>query len=233
MAIGTVVLGLLAWCRPELAPVFAADQGAFQTVAESSYTMRKGDSKELSKSLALFQAKRSAVEAAEKYFSRRERISIFGKKQEEIVNITADRVAYAAMQADWSGPGSSATYRVRIKATVQPADFIEAEIETLRQEKTESTYSLRKEMEPEISADSPPGQDIAGACRRIRKGALRPAIIYLDRLQSKYPNWSEIYELKALAYDLHHESFKMQEALQKACELGSTDSCTQLEMLAP
>ena len=89
---------------------------------------------------------------------------------------------------------------------MQPSGFIEAEIETLQQEKKESAGSLRKEMEPEIAADSLPGHDIAGAYRRIRKGKLRPAIIYLDRLQSKYPNWFEIYELKALAFELSHEA---------------------------
>ena len=182
--------------------------------------------------LAVFLAKRAAVEAAETYFSRRERINFLGKKRDEIINYTTDRVAFSVLQEAWSGDGPPATYRVRLNIRVQPSDFIEAEIESLRQERGESDESLRKEMEPSILALTQPGHDIAVAYRRIRKGTLRLAIIYLDRLQLKYPNWSDIYEVKALALDLHNEPGKMKAALQKACELGSETSCTELKTLA-
>ena len=233
MAMCAIMIGLLSWCRPGPVPALAADQGGFQTTTEGSYTMQAGDSRELSKTLALFQAKRTGVEAAEKFYSRRDLISLYGKNREEIISTAADRVDFKILQDKWNDSGSSVTYQVRIRVVVQPSDFIEAEIETLQQEKKESADSLRKEMEPEIAAGSQPGYDIAGAHRRIRKGKLRPAIIYLDRLQSKYPNWSEIYELKALAFELSHEASQMQAALQKACQLGSTESCEQLERLAP
>ena len=55
------------------------------------------------------------------------------------------------------------------------------------------------------------------------------AVIYLDRLTAKYPNWSEIYEAKALALRLQDQPERMRNALSKACELGSTKACAELK----
>jgi hypothetical protein len=198
-AVNAFVIGLVLWWLPAVALAGATGQRMFEMEAGGSYRMRAGDTKAVCEHLALFQAKRTVVEAAETYFSRRERINFLGKKRDEVINYTADRVAFNVLQESWSDKDSPGTYRVRLKIWEQPSDFIEAEIESLHLEKEESDESLRKEMEPSISALSLPGQDIAAAYRRIRKGALRPAIIYLDRLQRKYPNWTDIYEVKALA----------------------------------
>jgi hypothetical protein len=211
----------------------AAGLDFFEMEADGAYAMREGDTEDLAEHLAVFQAKRSVAEAAERYFARRGRISPFGGKRDEIVNGAADRASFTVLRKSWTAEGTSRTCRVRLKVSVQPADFIEAEIESLRQEKAEAEASLRNEMEPVIDSDSPPGWDIARAYRHIRKGELRLAIIYLDRLQTKYPNWPDVYEVKALAYHLYNQPQKMNHALRKACELGSADSCTQLQMHSP
>jgi hypothetical protein len=231
-SVSAIAIGLVLWSWPGFALAVEGGQRAFEMEADGSYTLRAGDTRIMCEHLAVFQAKRTVVEAAETYFSRRERINFLGKKRDEIVNYTADRVAFRVLQEKWNEHDSPATYRVRLKVWVQPSDFIEAEIESLHLEKADSDESLRKELEPSISARSLPGHDIAAAYRRIRKGALRPAIIYLDRLQRKYPNWSDIYEVKALALDLHNEPQKMKSALEKACELGSPTSCSELKTLA-
>jgi hypothetical protein len=211
----------------------AAGLDFFEMEADGAYAMQEGDTEDLAEHLAVFQAKRSVAEAAERYFGRRGRISPLGGKRDEIVNYTADRASFTVLQKNWVTDGISRTYRVRLKVNVQPADFIEAEIESLRLEKAEAEESLRNEMEPAIAPDSLPGRDIAKAYRHIRKGELRLAIIYLDRLQTKYPNWPDVYEVKALAYHLYNQPEKMSHALRKACELGSAGSCAQLQMHAP
>ncbi|UCD79981.1 MAG: hypothetical protein JSW26_00685 [Desulfobacterales bacterium] len=228
-----VAIGLILFCSPGFFSAHAGDRGVFEMEADGAYTMREGDTKALCRNLAVFQAKRTVVEAAEKYFSRRERIALFGRKRDEIVNYTADRIAFNVLQEKWLINGSSTAYQVRLKMLVEPSDFIESEIESLLLEKKEMGESLHEEMEPSISAESPPGYDIARAYRLIRIGKLRPAIIYLDRLQLKYPNWYEIYEVKALAYELHDETSNMKKALQQACELGSPSSCADLNIPAP
>ncbi len=125
------------------------------------------------------------------------------------------------------------TCSVRIKLVIKPTDFIEAQIENLQLEKKVSVQSYREEMEPVISNELLPGHDIAEAYRLIRMQSLRTALIYLDRLQQKYPNWPDIYEIKALAFYLQREPIKMQAALQKACELGSKNGCSDLKMFSP
>jgi len=223
---------LLLACVRTFAVAADAQRGAFLSEPTGSYTMQKGDGTALSESLAIFQAKRAAVEAAQLYFARRERIAPLGRRKDEIVNFTADRVAFDILEQKWTGGNTATTCEVRLIVRVRPSDLIEGEIESLRLEKVAEEESYRQEMEPSISLQSPPGHDIAAAFRHIRRGELRPAIIYLDRLQRKYPNWSDIFELKALAYDLHNEPIKMQQALRKACQLGSRSGCDHLRMLA-
>ena len=211
----------------------ATDLNSFEMEAEGSYSLRSGDTKTLAQSLAVFAAKRSAVQAAAKYFSQKELIELFGKKRPEIINITADNLTSTTLQENWPMMENQPTCSVRIKLVIKPSDFIEAQIENLQLEKKVSAQSYREEMEPVISNELHPGHDIAEAYRLIRMQSLRTALIYLDRLQQKYPNWPDIFEIKALAFYLQHEPMKMQAALQKACELGSQNGCNDLKMFPP
>jgi hypothetical protein len=224
---------MITWGAFNFSSGHAADPGMFEMEASGSYEMARGDPKPLSRELAIFLAKRTATEVAEKYFSRRNLISPLGKKRDEIINYTADSVEFRILNEKWRSCDSAGECEVRLRVFVQPSDFIKAQIESLNQEKIEADDSLRKEMEPTIAAHSPPGHDIAKAYHLIGRGELRKAIIYLDRLRLKYPNWSDVYEVTALAFDLHGKVAKKKEALQKACELGSHNGCVELEMIAP
>ena len=211
----------------------AADLNSFEMEAAGSYTSRGGDTKVLAQTLAVFTAKRSAVQAAARYFSQKELIEIFGKKRPEVINMTADNLTSTTLQENWSMVENQPTCSVRIKLVIKPSDFIEAQTENLQLEKKVSAQSYREEMEPVISNELLPGHDIAKAYRLIRIQSLRTAVIYLDRLQQKYPNWPDIFEIKALAFYLQHELKKMEAALQKACELGSQSGCSDLKMFLP
>jgi len=211
----------------------SADLNSFNMEAKGSYTSRDGDSKVLAQALAVFAAKRSAVQSAAKYFSQEELIELFGKKRPEVINMTADNLTSTTLQENCPMTEDQPICSVRLKLVIRPSDFIEAQIENLQLEKKVSAQSYREEMEPVISNDLHPGHDIAEAYRLIRMQSLRTALIYLDRLQRKYPNWPDIYEVEALAFYLQHEPIKMEAALQKACELGSQSGCSDLKMFAP
>jgi hypothetical protein len=211
----------------------SADLNSFDMEAEGSYTSRDGDTKVLAQALAVFAAKRSAVQSAARYFSQKELIELFGKKRPEVINMTADNLTSITLQENCPMTEDQPICSVRLKLVIRPSDFIEAQIENLQLEKKVSAQSYREEMEPVISNDLHPGHDIAEAYRLIRMQSLRTALIYLDRLQRKYPNWPDIYEIKALAFYLQREPIKMQAALQRACELGSKNGCSDLKMFLP
>ena len=218
---------------PGVSSIASTGLNLFEMEAEGSYTSRGGDTKVLAQTLAVFAAKRSAVQAAARYFSQKELIEIFGRKRPEVINMTADNLTSITLQENWSMTESQPTCSVRINLVIKPSDFIEAQIENLGLEKKVSEQSYREEMEPVISNELLPGHDIAEAYRLIRVQSLRTAVIYLDRLQQKYPNWPDIFEIKALAFYLQHEPKKMEAALQKACELGSQSGCSDLKMFTP
>jgi hypothetical protein len=54
------------------------------------------------------------------------------------------------------------------------------------------------------------------------------AMIYLNHLDKKYPNWAEIHMAKSLVYYNHHKPESMKEALGKACRLGNETACDDL-----
>ncbi len=225
-ALGLAVL----FAIPIVTSSASTDLNSFEMEAEGSYTPRDGDTKALAQALAVFAAKRSAVQAAARYFSQKGLIEIYGKKRPEVIDMTADNLISKTLQENCPMIEKQPICSVRIKLVIKPTDFIEAQIENLQLEKKVSVQSYREELEPVVSNELLPGHDIAAAYRLIRMQSLRTALIYLDRLQQKYPNWADIFDIKALAFYLQHEPMKMEAALQKACELGSKNGCNDLKM---
>ena len=74
-------------------------------------------------------------------------------------------------------------------------------------------------------------KELAKAYRLMRKRAWRVGIIYLDRLEVKYPNWGEISMAKAIGYYALHEAQQMKESIEKACDLGTDEACEDLKRL--
>ena len=112
---------------------------------------------------------------------------------------------------------------------VRLSDFIDAQLASLRLGAREDEEDYRHEMEPSVPMPLKPGQALAKAYRLIDKKELRMAIIYLDRLADQYPDWWEIYDIKALALRLQDQPARMLEALRKACELGSPTACAEVK----
>ncbi|MDH3829223.1 MAG: hypothetical protein OET21_17500 [Desulfobacterales bacterium] len=203
----------------------AARDDIFEIEAEGSYRMEASSSLDLAKKLALFTAKRKAVDLAGRYLSRRSLIEVYELNRDEIYSLAARGIEAQILEEKRQTVGKASTYRVRIRARVQASDFIRAEMEDTKQEKKEAKESYQEEMEQPISAEIDPGRDIAKAYRLLRERKWRIAMIYLNHLEKKYPNWDSIYMAKAIAHYILHEPVFMKKALNEACRLGNQMAC--------
>jgi len=84
-------------------------------------------------------------------------------------------------------------------------------------------------MEQTVYKTIRPGEEISRAYRYFRKKEWRMAIIYLNHLQKKYPNWHEIYCAKAIGYYAENKPEAMVDALHSACSLGNNEACEDVK----
>ena len=201
----------------------------FTSIIEFSYNLRKGDYKKLERELALFGAKQKAVVLSAKYLTHKGLLEHYGKKQIEIFCLTTDKIGISVIDEKFYEKRNA--YYVKIKADVKNSDFIHAEITNLELEKEELKFSYKEEMEQHVLKPIKPGQELSRAYRYIRKGEWRIAIIYLDHLEKKYPNWGDIYHAKAIAYYSIHDIINMIDSLKKACYFDDQDACEDLKSL--
>lgn len=199
--------------------------------SEGVCLFKKGDSKQITKKLARFNAKKTAVELAGKYFKRKKLVEPYEHKKDEIYSILADEINEDIIKETWTSTGDISKYFVRIRVKITPVDFIRAEILNLEYEKKEAKITLRKKMEPAIGKKIEPGHDLAHAYRLLRKAQWRIAVIYLDRLEMKYPNLGEIHLAKSFAYYAMHEIEAVKTSLENACRLGTEEACDDLKKI--
>jgi hypothetical protein len=145
--------------------------------------------------------------------------------------LAAREIRSEIIEEDREAVENNSIYRVRIKARVQASDFVKAEMADTRQKKKEAKESFREEMEQSVSAEIDPGRDIAKAYRLLREKKWRIAMIYLNHLQKKYPNWDSIYVAKAITHYILHEPVFMKKALNEACGLSNQMACDDLKNL--
>jgi len=211
--------------------VSAAEDDVFVIETEGSYRVEAGAPAGLMETMALFIAKRKAVDLAGRYLARNLLIEIYEMKRDEIYSLAAREIRAEILEEKRQTAGTALTYRVRIKARVQASDFIKAEIEDARQEKKERKASYQEEMEQPIPAAIDPGRDISKAYRLLREKKWRIAEIYLNHLEKKYPTWDSVYMAKAIAHYVLHEPVFMKKALQAACRLDNQTACEDLRDL--
>jgi hypothetical protein len=214
-----------------LHPGFAqnADNDSLEIVAEGKFEAPAGSSKELAGQIALFEAKKKAVESAGRYLARHHFILNYELRKEEIYSLAAGKIQASILAQQLEHAGNTFIYTIRIRARVRSADYVEADSQDKRLEMEEAGESLKEELEPNISKAKDPGRDIAKAYILLRTEKLRPAIIYLDRLEEKYPGWTAIYMAKAMGYYLLLEPHNMKNQLEKACAAGDEKACDDLK----
>jgi hypothetical protein len=162
--------------------VSAAEDDIFIIEAEGSYRMEAGSLVDLSKKLALFTAKRKAVDLAGRYLSRKSLIKVYELNRDEIYSLAAREIWVEVLEEKHQTVGNASTYHVRIRAQIKASDFAKAEMEDIRQEKKEAKESYQEEMGQPVSAEIDPGRDIAKAYRLLREKKWRITIIYLNHL---------------------------------------------------
>ena len=216
------------------APV-AMDQNvegdAVEVESEAVYTMRGKDSKNLAMALALFEAKSKAVEIGAKYLATKGLIEVFGERKKEIYALAAGEIKTKIVEERWQQAGEAIQCLLRIRTLVKDSDFIKAEMQDQRLEAQDSEETFRQEMEPDISKKTDPSTELAKAYRLMRNRDWRMAVIYLDQLEIKYPNWGYIHMAKAIVYYALHEPHQMKKSLEMACGLDNEEACEDLKRL--
>ena len=161
----------------------AAEDDIFEIEVEGGYRMEADSSVDLVKKVALFTAKRKAVELAGRYLSRKSLIERYELNRDEIYSLAAREIQAEILEEKRQTVEKTSRYRVRIRARVQASDFVKAELQDTKQEKKEAKESYREEMEQHISAEIDPGRDIAKSYRLLREKKWRIAMIYLNHLE--------------------------------------------------
>jgi hypothetical protein len=207
------------------------EKDIFVVETEGTYQLANGSALDLAKEVAFFNAKRNAVELAGRYLSRNSRIPIYELKKDEIYSLAAREIRAEILEEKQEQVKGISTYRIRIRAQVKASDFIKAEMADIKLEKNEKKESFQEEMEQHISPEIDPGKDIAKAYRLLREKKWRIAMIYLNHLRKKYPNWDSIYMVKAIVHYVLHEPAFMKKSLNEACRLGNPIACDDLKNL--
>ena len=202
---------------------------ALEAVTEYTYKMAPGESRQKYEALTMFGAKYKAVVLAAKYLSHKDLLENYGKKQKEIFCLTADELKPTVIEKKLLENGSA--FFIKIKTKVGSTDFIRAQIKDLQLEKRERKFSLQEKMEQHVSKSIDPALELSRAYRYIRKMEWRIAVIYIEHLEKKYPNWAEIYLAKAIAFYAIHEIKNMMDALRTSCSLGNREACEDIEAL--
>ena len=225
----TIVATLLILILVNVVDSAAKEEDTIEIEAEGSYLMEADSSVDLAKEVALFTAKRNAVDLAARYLSHKSLIKTYELNRDEIYALVAREIQAEILKEKSATAGKTSTYRLQIRVKIKASDFVKAEIEENKQEIKEAKESYQEEMEQPISTEIDPGKDIAKAYRLLREKKWRIAIIYLDHMEKKYPNWDSIYMAKAIGQYILNEPVFMKKALNEACRLGNNTACDDLK----
>jgi len=204
---------------------------AIEVETEGRYLIQPGDSIHIAEAVAVYEAKKAAVELAAGYFSHKGFIEISDLDKQEVFCLSTARIEAEKLKRNQLLDGSKEIYNVLIRAKVRVTDFVLAERLEKKLETEETRTSFLEKMEPAIGPEINPGRDMARAYRMIREKKWREAVIYLDRLEKKYPGWGEIHATKALAQYSLNEPGEVKQSLIRACRLGSEKACKELRAL--
>ena len=231
----TVVCAMIIVALLHIAPHIGFAQGfeddSLEIISEGKFQAPAGSSEKLAKGIALFEAKKKAVESAGRYLAGQHLILNFELKKEEIYSLAARKIDSKILAERRVSSGKTVTYHIRIQTRIEAADYNEADSLDKQLEFEEKQEPLKEELEPEISNAIDPGLDIAKAYILLRTEKLRPAMIYLDRLEKKYPGWGAVYMAKAMGYYLLLEPLSMKKELDRACTVGNEKACDDLKNL--
>ena len=212
---------------------YAAETSAesIQVTAESSYRMGPRDTPAVARALALFGAKIAAVEQSAGQLAERGLLKSYADRQMEIYCLAADQAACTVIEE--STNEKSGVIAVKITCRLNLADFVKAEIRNAALEKEELHFTWQEEMEPIVPPDILPAQELSRAYRYIRHHHWRKAVIYLDHLENKYPDWGDLFFTKGVAFEQMHEEELARQAFSKACKREHREACRRVQPADP
>jgi len=205
------------------------DAESIVIVTDYSYRIGVNDSQEKYKALALFGAKYKAVILSAKYLAHKGLLADYGKKGKEIYCLATKEISANLVESKIIK--STNSYYVKLQTKAKSVDFIKAEITNLELEKEEINFSWQEELGQYVFKIIDPALELSRAYRYLRKGYSRIAVIYLDHLGSKYPNWAEMYHVKAMGLYSENKMEAMMDALKTSCSLGNREACEDIEGL--
>ena len=122
----------------------AAKEGdKIEIEAEGSYLMETDSSVVLAREVALFTAKRNAVDLAARYLSQKSLIKTYELNRDEIYALVAREIQAEILREKSETARKNSTYRVQISAKIKPSDFVKAEIEDNKQKIKEAKESYQ------------------------------------------------------------------------------------------
>ena len=217
----------------------AQDREEIVVEAEGTYLMGDRDSKQTARELALFEAKRMALEKAGTVLASSTRVENYEVVKDEILSRAAGQLKVEVLEEKWEHCDATMRVRIRIRARVKP-QYLEVGLDK-DQSLTSSTQilspslpsnSYQKQPSPGSLPDHiDPGKLIAEIYRLIRQRQYHPAMQKIKKMQTIYPNLARLYLLEA---KIHHETHKERAAiiaLRRACSLGSKWACERLRKL--
>lgn len=214
------------FCPTVCLPGDEASGKIFEIVSESIYVISPSDSAEIYEALCLFNAKYKAVALTAKYLKHIGAMKDYGNQKNEMYCLVADNLKFSTIEKKLLGHKK---YYVKIKTTLGLSDFMRAEIKDISLEQREHNFSWQEEMGQYVYKTIAPGEEISRAYRYLRKKEWRMAIIYLNHLQKKYPNWQQIYSAKAIGYCAENKPEAMKKSLKASCSLGDKEACEDLK----
>lgn len=193
------------------------------------YQAGPGDSRETAIALAIYGAKLQAVLLSAEHLASRGLLNDFGDMKMAVFCLVAKELQYSTIDQSFSE--QSNTYRTKIRSAISLSDFVKAEIRNGALEKQDLHLSLKDELDPVVPATIDPAQELSKAYRYIGTQHWRMALIYLDRLEKRYPYWGELFLAKAKGFQGIHETDRVEEALASACNFANHEACAKLENL--
>ncbi|WP_457572197.1 hypothetical protein [Desulfovulcanus sp.] len=224
-----------------LSSAWAQNQEEVVVEAEGSYLMGDRDSKQTARELALYEAKRMALEKAGTVLASSTRVENYEVVKDEILSRAAGRLKVEVLEEKWEHCDSTMRVRVRIRARIKP-EYLEADLDEQQSpvisstnklsgsspQNTQARTSFNKQVQIK-QADF--GQIFANIYQLIRQHKYRLALQKVKGLEARLPNLPRVHILKAQIYHVLHKERLALASLKRACSLGSDKACKQLSNL--
>lgn len=200
-----------------------------EIITEFSYHAGPGDSKETAFALAIYGAKHLAVVLSADHLSGMGLLNDFGNKKMAIFCLVTEGLQFSKIDELFSEQNN--VYMAKIKSMVSLSDFVKAESRNGALERKDLHLSLKGELDPDMPTKVDPAQELSKAYRYIGAQHWRMALIYLDRLEKKYPYWGDLFLAKSLGFQGMNESGRVREALSSACNYRNHEACVKLKAI--